>query len=46
MLSKMLLHGLIAAAIIAGSASVYAAAFAPDQGLTALVAMLDEHGDD
>jgi hypothetical protein len=42
MLSKMIIHGLIAAFLIGAAASVYAAAYAPSQGLLALA----QQGDD
>lgn len=37
MLSKMLIHGLVAALLVFGAAVAYAQAFAPDQGLAALI---------
>ncbi|WP_281193289.1 hypothetical protein [Magnetospirillum moscoviense] len=42
MLSKMLIHGLIATFLVGAAASVYAAAFAPSQGLMALAQLEDE----
>lgn len=39
MLSKMVIHGMIAAFLTLAAASVYAAAVAPDQGLLALASL-------